>query len=206
MDVFNPTTSGAIEPLVYDILLSELVAAGYPPRDLAAEIVGDGLVIRLTFSPSVEMSRELLRTIAVYAYYLLSELSGARSCIPGSFRSATVEASQEGSDLIEKIEVDSQSHLAYYALGFVAGLALKKGLALGDVSVRTENDELYIDVSLKELKAVRRLLHESKAETWRYLALNLHTSPICSTARSCGLKLALIVRGGFRKTATLICV
>jgi len=204
--VSNSTKPGVIEPLVYDILLSELVAAGYPPRDLAAERVGDGLVIRLTFSPSVEMNRELLRTIAVYAYYLLSELSGARCYIPGSFRSATVEASHEGSGLVERIEVDSRSHVAYYALGFLAGLVLKKGLYIDDVSIRTQNDELYIDVSLKELKAVRRILHESKAETWRYLALSLYTSPICSAARSCGLKLVLIVRGGFRRAATLICV
>jgi len=205
MDVPNSTAPGTVEPLVYDVLLSELLVAGYPPKDLAAERIGDGLVIRLTFSPSTEMNRELLRTIATYTYYIFSELSGARDCIPGSFKSVTVEVRHEGSELVERIDVDSQSHAVYYALGFVAGLALKKGLILGDVSIQTENDELHINVSLKELKALRKVLHESKAETWRYLALSLYTSPICSTARSCGLKLVLIVRGGFRKTATLIC-
>jgi len=206
MDVLNSTTPGTMEPMIYDVLLSELIAAGYPPKDLAAERVSDGLVIRLTFSPSVEMNRGLLRTIAAYTYYIFSELSSTRSCTPGSFKSVTVEVRQEGSELVERIDVDSQSHAVYYALGFVAGLVLKKGMILGDVRIQTENDELHINISLKELKTLRKVLRESKAETWRYLALSLYTSPICSTARSCGLKLVLIIRGGFRKTATLICV
>jgi len=205
VSVPNSTRSRIIESPIYEVLLNELLAAGYPPEELVTERTGDALVVRLTFGSDVEMSRELLRTIATYVYYIFSELSGARSCIPGSFKSVTVEVRQEGSELVERIEVDSRNYPIYYALGFVAGLALKKGMFLGDVSIQTENDELRINASLKELKALRRVLRESKAETWRYLALSLYTSPICSTVRSCGLKLALTVRGGFRKTATLIC-
>jgi len=206
VNVLNSTRFRAIESPIYEVLLNELLAAGYPPEELVSERTGDALVVRLTFGSGVEMSRELLRTIAAYTYYIFSDLSGVQSCTPGSFKSVAVEVHHEGSELVERIEVDSRNHVAYYALGFVAGLALKRGMFLGDVSIQTENDELRINASLKELKALRRVLRESKAETWRYLALSLYTSPICSTARSCGLKLALIVRGGFRKTATLICV
>jgi len=206
VDVPKITMPRTLESPIYEVLLNELLAAGYPPEDFAAERVGDELTIRLTFSSGVEMNRELLRTIAVYTYYILSELSGANSCSSKSFNRITVEVRQVGSELVERIEVNHQNHLVYYALGFVAGLALKKGLILGDVSIQTANNELRINTSVKELKALRRVLRESKAKTWRYLALSLYTSPICSIVRSCGLKLELIVRGGFRKTATLICI
>jgi len=204
--VQNSTTPGTIEPPIYELMLSELLAAGYPPKDFAAEKADGGLAIRLTFGSGVEMRRELLRTIAAYMYYILSDLSGFWSCTPGSFKSVAVEVRHEGSELVERIEVDSRNHAVYYVLGFVAGLALKKGLYLGKLSAQIVNDELRMNISMKELKALRRALNESRAKTWRYLALSLYTSPICSTVRSCGLKLVLLVWGGFRRSAALICV
>jgi len=206
VNVSKPATPRTPESPLYEVVLNELLAAGYPPEEFAAERVDDGLIIRLTFSSDIEMSRELLRTIAAYTYYILSELPGTRNCMPGSFKFVIIEVRQADSELAERIEVDSRNHPVYYAIGFVAGLLLKKGLYIDDVSIRATNGELRIDISTEELKALRRLLYESKAETWKYLALSLYMSPICSTARSCGLKLALIVRGGFRRTATLICV
>jgi len=206
VDVSNPTTSGTIDPLVYELMLSELLAAGYPPEKFSAERVGDALAIKLTFGSGVDMRRELLRTIAAYMYYIFSDLSGARGCTPEPFKSVAVEVRQEGSDLAEKIEVDPRNHVVYYILGYVAGLALKRGLYLGKFSAQIVNDELRMSISMKELKALRRELRESRAKTWRYLALSLYTSPICSTVRSCGLKLVLLVWGGFRRSAALICV
>jgi len=206
MDVPDKTTPRTLESPIYEVVLNELLAAGYPPEEFVAERVGDELTIRLTFGSDAEMGRELLRTIAAYTYYILSELSGIRGCAPEPFRSVTIEMRQEDWELVERIEVDFRNHVVYYVLGYIAGLALKRGLYLGNVSAQIVNDELRINVSLKELKALGKVLNERGAKVWRYLALSLYTSPICSTARSCGLKLELIVRGGFRRTATLICI
>jgi len=205
IDLSNRTTTGTLDPVIYELLLHELLVAGYPLEEFAAERTGNGLTIRLTFSSGVKMNRELLRTVAAYAYYVLSELSDARGYALESLDHVTIEVRHAGSELAERIEADSQNHLVYYVLGYVASLALKKGLYLGDVSIQRANDVLRISISMRELKALRQVLGEPIAKTWRYLALSLYMSPICSTVRSRGLRLELIVRGGFRRAATLVC-